>query len=211
MDWTVWTMFVVTEGVLVVAPGPAVLFVVAQGLRTRSARALWSAIGILTANAFFFALSGTGLGALLAASPVLFTVVKWAGAAYLFYLGAASWLRPRSLPQARGPSRGTETRCPTLFVRGLVLQLSNPKALLFFTSILPQFIDREQSILFQLLVLGVTSILLELAVLSAYGVAAARASRLVERPRFAIVTGRVSGLLLMGSALGLAQIDAGSR
>ncbi len=75
MDWSVWIMFVLTEGALTVTPGPAVLFVVSQGMRCGSAGALWSAVGILTANALYFSVSGTGVGALLVASGPLFRVI----------------------------------------------------------------------------------------------------------------------------------------
>lgn len=212
MDWTVWLMFVLTEGALSATPGPAVLLVVSQGLRCGSNRALFTAVGILTANAFYFAISGTGVGALLVGSAVLFTAIKWAGAAYLLVLGARALVRPRPLARADGANGdGTDgdadVRRRTLFLRGAVLQLSNPKALLFFAAILPQFLDRAQPVVPQLLVLGVTSILLELGVLAAYGAAAARAARVVLRPRFAAATGRLSGALLVGAGLGLARIE----
>ena len=215
MDWSLWLMFALTEGVLTVTPGPAVLFVVSQGLRCGTTDALWSAVGILFANALFFALSGTGVGALLTASGYLFTLVKSVGAAYLLYLGATALLRPAGLPRDRengngngngnGVGVGVERR--TLFLRGFILQLSNPKALLFFVAILPQFVDRARPVVPQILVLGVTSILLELLVLSAYGAAAARASRVAMRPRFATATSRLSGVLLVAVALGLLRLE----
>ncbi|HKB07109.1 MAG TPA: LysE family translocator [Candidatus Polarisedimenticolia bacterium] len=206
MDWTVWLMFTLTEGALIVTPGPAVLLVVSQGLRCGSAGALWSAVGILASNALYFAVSGTGVGAMLAASSRLFTAVKWAGAGYLLYLGAMALIRPRPLHGIGRAPNGPGSERRTLFLRGLVLQLTNPKALLFFVAILPQFINRERPILFQLLVLGITSIVLEFVVLAVYGAAAARAARVIMQPRFATVTSRLSGALLVGAALGLLRI-----
>jgi homoserine/homoserine lactone efflux protein len=206
VDWSVWLMFALTDGAMCVIPGPAVLLVVSQGLRRGSNAALRSALGVLSANAFYFAVSGTGVGALLAASGRLFTVVKWAGAAYLFYLGALALLRP---PRPAGPSGtvvGADSRARTLFLQGLVLQLSNPKALLFFVAILPQFIDRGRPIFLQILVLGVTSIVLEFIVLGAYGAVAGRAARYATEPRFAAATSRLSGVLLLGAALGLLRL-----
>jgi homoserine/homoserine lactone efflux protein len=207
VGWTVWLMFALTEGALIVTPGPAVLLVVSQGLRCGSAEALWSAVGILTANAFYFAVSGTSVGAMLAASGRLFTVVKWAGAGYLLYLGAMALLRPRHLHAIGRSSSGPGSERRTLFLRGFVLQLTNPKALLFFVAILPQFINRERPIIFQLLVLGITSIALEFIVLAAYGTAAARAARVITQSRFATVTSRLSGVFLVGAALGLLRIE----
>ena len=104
MDWTVWTMFALTEGTLSATPGVAVMFVVSQGLRSRSTDPLWAAAGILAANALYFAASGTGVGTLLFASSPLFTGIKWAGAAYLLYLGAVTLLRTPPKTGAPGPA-----------------------------------------------------------------------------------------------------------
>jgi homoserine/homoserine lactone efflux protein len=208
VDWTAWLMFALTDGALIVVPGPAVLLVVSQGLRHGPAGARWSALGILAANAVFFAVSGTGVGALLAASGRLFTVIRWGGAAYLLGLGAAALLRPPApaavLPEAGGGGAGRGR----FFLRGLALQISNPKALLFFVAILPQFIDRGRPAAPQIALLGITSIVLELAALSAYGAAAARATRLPMPPRLATAGGRLGGLLLMGAALGVLRLGS---
>jgi homoserine/homoserine lactone efflux protein len=199
-------MFVLTEGALTVAPGPAVLFVVSQGLRSGSAGALWSATGILVANTCYFAVSGTGVGALLVASGPLFMAIKWAGAGYLLYLGAVALLRPPLPPGARVGADGADAGRRATFLRGLLLQLSNPKALLFFVAILPQFIDRSRPVVLQILILGITSIVLEFAVLAGYGAAAARSARTLMQPRFAMATSRLGGVLLVGAALGVLRI-----
>lgn len=209
MDWSVLMMFALMEGALAATPGPAVLLVISQGLRHGSAGALRSSIGILAANALYFAVSGTGVGALLAASGSVFSVVKWAGAGYLLYLGAVALLRPPVLPGEDGtredaPAAGSGRRA--FFLRGFVLQLSNPKALVFFVAVLPQFIDTGRPVLLQTLILGATSIAIELAVLAAYGAAASGAAQVVMRPRFASGTSRVSGVLLVGAALGLLRL-----
>lgn len=206
MDWTVWLMFAVTEATLSATPGPAVLFVVSQGLRGGASGALFAALGILAANALYFAISGTGVGALLAGSMGVFTWVKWAGAAYLCYLGAAALLEPRPAEAGRSVTAGAEASTRVLSLRGFVLQLSNPKALLFFVAILPQFIDPQRAIALQIAVLGVTSIGLEFLVLLGYGTAAARAARLAAQPRFAAVTVRIGGVLLLAAALGVARL-----
>lgn len=206
MDWGVWILFVLTDGALIVTPGPAVLFIVSQGLRRGSAGALWSAMGILAANTLYFAASGTGVGALLAASGRLFTVIKWAGAAYLLYMGAVALFRP-GLPASRATAGAADSSGRrSSFLRGLLVQISNPKALLFFVAILPQFIDRGRPIGMQILILGVTSILIEFVVLAAYGTAAARSARILMHPRYATATSRVSGALLVGAALGLLRL-----
>jgi homoserine/homoserine lactone efflux protein len=149
-----------------------VLFVLAHALRHGGRRSLWANLGILSGNAFYFLLSATGLGALLVASHELFTVVKWGGAAYLIYLGLRLLLAPGHLPAAREPAG---VRPGWGFLRqGFVLQAANPKALLFFVALLPQFIDPSGNVPLQVGILAVSSIVVEFLVLAGYGLAAGR-------------------------------------
>src|SRR5262245_47262826 len=135
MTWETWIVFVVTETVLCLTPGPAVLFVVAQGIGRGAGAALAAAAGILAGNAFYFALSATGLGAMLLAAYGLFSAIKWVGAAYLVWLGVSTF-RARAVPHEVPAAAGGR-----LLGRGFVVQVANPKALVFFTALLPQFID----------------------------------------------------------------------
>ena len=200
MTWEAWTVFVVTETVLCLTPGPAVLFVVAQGLGRGARAALTAATGILAGNAFYFALSATGLGAVLLASYELFSAIKWIGAAYLVWLGVRTFQAAptlRAVPAAAGGR---------LVGRGFLVQVANPKALVFFTALLPQFIDPEARVLPQVVILGVTSLLVELAVLAAYGTLAARATHLTARPGFLTASNRVAGGLLVAAGLRMAAL-----
>jgi len=206
MNWTLWWLFVPTETVLCLTPGPAVLLVLATALRRGWAASVASILGILSANAAYFALSATGLGAVLLASYRTFFLIKWAGAAYLIYLGIVSivsksdsWNNPEVEPVANHSAR-------RLFVNGLVLQLSNPKAIVFFVALLPQFIDAKGDVILQVIVLGLTSILIESLVLLCYGMAAGRAMAVACQARYSRWTSRVSGVLLIGAGSGLAAL-----
>lgn len=200
-----WLLFVATEGALSLTPGPAVLLVVSHALRYGSGASLRSALGILTANTLYFALSATGLAALLLASEPLFELLRWAGVVYLLYLGIrlltgrARIMTPADRPEAVPPSR-------RLFVDGFLLQLANPKALLFFAALLPQFLDTTLPLAPQILVLGATSVLLEFGILAAYGAATDRASSLLRDSRYATATDRLAGILLVGAAVGLGSL-----
>jgi len=209
MKWQIWLWFVTTEAVLSLTPGPAVLYVLSQSVRYGPATSVWASGGILSANAMYFMLSATSLGAVIVASYRLFFFVKWAGAAYLVYLGLNSLFGKSgfiALPEEGGGprrSRGGVLR------DGFVLQAANPKALLFFTAILPQFIDTRYNIAFQVLLLGVSSIVVESLILLAYGQLASRALPATRSPGFAKVTNRIAGSLLVGAGVGLARLRRG--
>ena len=194
MDLNTWLAFALLETFLCLTPGPAVLFVVGTTLGRGRLAGVFAAGGIIAGNTIYFILSATSLGAILLASYETFTLVKWVGAAYLVYLGVrALFSRSEGLavrPVVAGRSFGG----------GTITQLSNPKALIFFSALLPQFIDPHHSLLVQVAILGVTSQAIEALVMAGYillahGVLRARFSRAFER---------VAGAFLIGAALKLA-------
>lgn len=205
MSWQVWLLFVVTEAVLSITPGPAVLYVLSQAIKRGPGKSVWASWGILSANALYFILSATSLGAVIVASYKLFFLIKWLGAAYLVYLGLRSFFATEpviALPEGQADSRSG----PHILRDGFLLQAANPKALLFFTAILPQFIDAHHNVAFQILVLGISSILVEFAILFVYGQLAGRALAAARNPRFEKITNRVAGSLLIGAGVGLARL-----
>jgi threonine/homoserine/homoserine lactone efflux protein len=210
MSWSTWWLFAATCLVLDLTPGPAVLYVLSSALRAGARRSLASILAILSANSVYFAISATGVGALLLSSYRLFFAVKWAGAAYLVFLGIRTFAGHKSVvpcdavPCDDAVPRGTSAR--RLFLDGFVVQMSNPKAILFFTAFLPQFIEPRRPLIPQVAILGVTSIMGEFAVLGGYALAAARASALARQPRYALWTNRISGSLLIGAGAGLAAL-----
>lgn len=205
MTWQLWLLFVMTEAVLSLTPGPAVLFVLSQAVQRGPAKSVWASCGILSANAMYFVLSATSLGAVIVASYGLFFLIKWIGAAYLIYLGLASFFGRHSVLSL--PEEKSETRSGARILRdGFVLQAANPKALLFFTAILPQFINAHHDVAFQILVLGVSSVVVEFIILFSYGQLAGRALAAARNPRFEKVTNRIAGSLLIGAGAGLAAL-----
>src|SRR5262245_59859549 len=151
-------------------------------------------------------LCSTSLGALIVASYGTFFLIKWIGAAYLVYLGLGSFFGKGSvvsLPEATTASgRGRR-----LVRDGFLLQAANPKALLFFTAILPQFLDPRHRVSMQVLVLGISSIVVEFAILFIYGQLAGRALETARSPRFETLTNRAAGSLLIGAGVGLAGLN----
>lgn len=207
MSFEAWLLFCATETVLCFTPGPAVLLVVSQSL-SRGARAGFAAsAGILTANAAYFTLSGTSLGAVLVASVEAFTVIKWAGAAYLVWLGGRMLFGNNGSPiraQGAEPSVRSGRRAFSLAV---LTQGANPKALIFFTAILPQFIDPNEAVLRQILILGISSVVIEFLVLALYVGTCHTARMWVARPRIAGVLQRVGGAFLIATGVRLAVVE----
>jgi homoserine/homoserine lactone efflux protein len=176
MTFKTWLLFLVMETALSLSPGPAVFYVVSQGVRGAWRRTLPAAAGILSANAIYFALSATSLGAIIAASAEFFTVAKWAGAAYLIYLGIKALRSAGSMHSVALADRAAgEGDLRGVYLGALTLQLANPKALLFFLALLPQFINPASPVVPQMLILAATSMLPEFCILAGYGWLAHRA------------------------------------
>jgi threonine/homoserine/homoserine lactone efflux protein len=195
-----WIAFCITETVLCLTPGPAVLFVVSVAMARGARAGIAGSLGILTANALYFAVSATGVAAIIVASSRLFAVLKWIGAIYLIWVGLRMlWSRSRE-PLAVSPRR-----VPRSFVRGFVVQAANPKALMFFVALLPQFIDPDGSVWFQVIVLGASSVLIELIVLTLYVALTVRARR-VAGADWSRALERLGGGFLVAAGARLALI-----
>ncbi|HXC55870.1 MAG TPA: LysE family translocator [Rhizomicrobium sp.] len=205
MTWQIWSAFFVIETVLCLTPGPAVLLVLSQALTRGARKTIWSIGGILAANTVYFVLSATGIGAILMASYDLFFAIKWLGAAYLVWLGVGAFRgTSRALSIRTGDAR--PVRGGRLFLNGFVLQMSNPKALVFFTALVPQFINPHAALVPQVAILALTSVVIEFGVQLSYAMLAGRAAHLAAQPRFARLADRVAGSLLIGAGLGMAAL-----
>jgi homoserine/homoserine lactone efflux protein len=202
MSLTMLLWFALTEFFLALTPGPAVLLVVAHGMQYGARPSVWGTLGILSVEVVYFAVSAVGVGAVLVTSTLVFQAMKWSGAAYLVYLGI------RMLCTTTFTGAANKTTPPAaghvLFVQGVITQLANPKALLFFTALLPQFIDPAGSIMWQCVMLGVTSILIEFPVLVGYGWVAEQSKQVMQHRRWARWLDRLAGIFLISAGVKLA-------
>ena len=207
MTFESWAAFTAASAVLLIIPGPTVLLVVSytlgQGWRTVLPMTVGVALGDFTA----MTLSMLGLGALLAASATLFTVLKWVGAAYLVYLGIKLWRAGGGLDAA--PRTDAVSAAKMLGHAWLVTAL-NPKSITFFVAFLPAFLDPQADFLTQMVVFEATFLVLAFANAFGYALVAARARGFVANPRAIGVVNKVGGGLLIGAGAATVTL-AGSR
>jgi threonine/homoserine/homoserine lactone efflux protein len=138
MSWKIFALYLATILPLICTPGPDMLFVSSQALAARRKGAVLATIGISAGYLVHAVLAAVGLAALIAASPLLFDAVRWVGAAYLLYIGLGLLLS--AFLGGGGQRRRPDGRSAVL-LRGMLTSLLNPKGLLFFLALLPQFVD----------------------------------------------------------------------
>jgi threonine/homoserine/homoserine lactone efflux protein len=195
-------LFAAAAIALLLVPGPAVLYIVVQSAEQGRRVGLASVAGIHLGTLVHVAAAVVGLSAIIVASAVAFSAVKYAGAAYLVYLGIRKLLeRPPAAPAAarREPLRRA-------FVRGAVVNILNPKTALFFLAFLPQFVDADRgSVWSQVLVLGLTFVGLGLVSDSLYALAAGTLGGLLRRWRSVLHYGSGVVFVGLGAAAALAK------
>jgi homoserine/homoserine lactone efflux protein len=180
MALTVWITYFLTTIVLSVTPGPGVFSSLSSGLRHGFRLGLWNGVGMQVANAILVGGVSLGLGAILLASETLFTAVKWLGVAYLLYLGVVTW---RSRPMRFEADGDDHARTAgEVFLRGFLVNLTNPKGIIFFAAILPQFIDVERPQAMQYAIFAATTFCVDIVVMMGYTALAARVLGVMKDP-----------------------------
>ncbi|HZX82341.1 MAG TPA: LysE family translocator [Reyranella sp.] len=201
MTFESWATFTAASAVLLVIPGPTVLLVVSYALGPGWRTVLPMTVGVALGDFTAMTLSMLGLGALLATSATLFTVLKWVGAAYLLYLGIRLWRAGGTLDAA--PRTDTVSAARMLGHAWLVTAL-NPKSITFFVAFLPAFLDPKADFLTQMVVFETTFLVLAFANAFGYALVAARARGFVANPR-------AIGVVNKGGAGAATVTLAGSR
>lgn len=160
--------FIVVAVVSIVTPGPDTLLALSNGSRFGLKRASWGIWGCVVADILLIAIVATGLGALFAASPSLFNIVKWIGVAYLAYLGVHLFQTSGTLDlDAAVQKRDSETGRAT-FLKGITIALSNPKNYLFFAALLPQFVSPDYPQTTQYFQMTLIVVAIDILALAAY-------------------------------------------
>jgi len=205
MTIEIWAAFAAASALLLTIPGPTVLLVVSYALGQGWRTALPMAVGVALGDFTAMTLSMLGLGALLAASAMLFTALKWIGAAYLVWLGVKLWRAGGSLDAQ--PRTDTVSALRMLGHAWLVTTL-NPKSIIFFVAFLPQFLNPQADFFTQMLVFEATFLALAFANAFGYALAASKARSFVANRRAISMVNKVGGGLLISA--GIATVSLGS-
>ncbi len=197
-----WLAFAAASGALLAIPGPTVLLVISyalgHGRRSIGAIVAGVALGDFTA----MTASMLGLGALLAASAAIFTILKWFGAVYLIYLGVKLWRAPVSEGPAEQDVDGADAQRPRrMFLHAFAVTALNPKSIIFFVAFLPQFLDASWPLAPQMAILEATFLALAAINATTYALMASMARRTVRKPMVQRIVNRTGGSLMIGAGL----------
>ncbi|BCA26245.1 LysE family transporter [Metapseudomonas otitidis] len=200
-----WLAFLVACWVISLSPGAGAIASMSSGLQYGFLRGYWNAIGLQLGLALQIAIVAAGVGAILATSAMAFGLIKWFGVAYLAYLAYRQW---RALPSDLDAGAGERPlgRPLTMVLRGFLVNVSNPKAIVFMLAVLPQFIDPHAPLLPQYLVMGATMITVDLIVMAGYTGLAAKVLRLLRSPAQQRTMNRTFAALFVGAAALLATV-----
>lgn len=200
MTLTVWLGFLLAAIVIAVTPGPGAVLSMSTGLRYGYWAALTAILGLQAALLAQLLVVALGLGALLAASETAFSVIKFLGAAYLVWLGIQKWRSPAVPVDASPPAIHRKG----LFLQGLLVNLTNPKAIIFIGALVPQFVDPVMPQASQYGVIAATLCLTDMLVMSGYALMAARLGRWLHEPRSILIQNRFFGGLFVSAGALLA-------
>jgi threonine/homoserine/homoserine lactone efflux protein len=199
VDPHLYAAFLGVMAVMAATPGPANLFSVANGVKRGPAGALAGVLGMNAATLVWFGAAALGLGALVTAFPAAFRMVSIGGALYVAWLGVNA-LRG-VFATAADPESATVRLGRSAVIDGFMVQIANPKAVLFFTAVLPPFLDVNRPAAPQLALFALATIGMDVITMSAYGLGGAALARRMAEPRFRRGFGLLTGVLLLLAAL----------
>lgn len=201
MSVALWLAFVAAAAVIAITPGPGSILVLATGLRFSYGVVFRVLMGLELALLIHLGIVALGLGALLATSSTAFLVMKIIGAVYLVWLGVQKW-RAKAEPVDASQLRiATNSR---LFRQGLLVNLTNPKAVIFIAALVPQFINAEAPQLPQYLIIGATMVGVDVCIMTGYALLAGRFRHWFQNARMLRMQNRIFGGLFVSAGVFLA-------
>jgi len=212
MPLELWLAYTATSIVILAIPGPTVLLVLSYSITHGRPATLPLAAGVTLGDSVAITLSLIGLGTLLAASAFWFTIIKWLGGIYLIYLGVKSFRQARKT-LAETPESAPASTPRKLFGIAFIVTALNPKSIVFFIALLPQFISPAHPVVTQLWILGATFVTLAAIGAVSYSLFASTIRRFLQTPRAQKIYGYTGGGLLCGAgvwALGAKRVITAS-
>ncbi|MGE8560077.1 MAG: LysE family transporter [Acinetobacter sp.] len=201
MSYQVWLAYMLACWVISISPGAGAIASMSSGLNYGFRRGYWNALGLQLALLVQIGIVAAGVGVLFATTPWAFLVVKWFGVGYLLYLAYLQWQAPtQSIEiQQEQPNKSI----PKLILYGFLVNMSNPKAIVFLLAVLPQFLDLSKPQWIQYVIMAATMVTIDLIVMAGYTGLAAKVLRLLKSPKqqkymnrtFAVLFSCAAGLL----------------
>ena len=200
-----WLAFFAACWIISLSPGAGAIASMSSGLQHGFLRGYWNAIGLQLGLLLQIVIIAAGVGAVLAASATAFQAIKWFGVLYLLYLAVKQW---RALPAdiSEETQQKPTGKASSLVLRGFLVNVGNPKALVFMLAVLPQFINPHAPLLAQYLTIAATMITVDLIVMAGYTGLAARVLTLLRTPRQQRITNRVFASLFLAAAALLSTV-----
>ncbi|MGO4451836.1 LysE family translocator [Phyllobacterium sp. TAF24] len=195
-----WLAFVAASAILLAIPGPTILLVISYALGHGRRFAAATVAGVALGDFTAMTASMLGLGALLAASAAIFTVLKWIGAAYLIYLGIKLWRAPVA-DTAASDTPETNESALRIFLHTYVVTALNPKSIIFFVAFLPQFLDTTRPVFTQMVIFETTFLVLATLNAGTYALMASMARQTIRKPKVQRIVNRTGGSLMIGAGL----------
>ncbi len=206
MDFNVWLAFVAACVIFSIAPGAGTITSISNSLNGGLKMANKGLLGLQMALLVHLLIVSVGLGALLASSAFAFVVIKYLGAAYLLYLGVTKFLSNSNLHLENSSSTAV-VATSKLIRQGFVVNMMNPKSIIFLAAFLPQFINSEQAMALQYFILGATVLSIDTLVMLSYAVMANIAKPYLSSPQVMVMLNRVFGSLFITMGVTLARVE----
>ena len=204
MSYQVWIAFMLACWVISVSPGAGAIASMSSGLNCGFRHGYWNAIGLQLALLLQIAIVAAGAGVLFATTPWAFLIVKWFGVAYLLYLAYLQWVAPAQSIEIQHEL--TRKSAGKLVMYGFLVNMSNPKAIVFLLAVLPQFLDLSKPQWTQYAIMALTMISIDLIVMAGYTGLAAKVLRLLRSPKQQKVMNRTFAALFAGAAFLLSLV-----
>ena len=208
MTLDVWLTYLLSVIVLSVSPGAGAINTMSCGLRYGVRRTLPAILGLQLGLALCILLVGVGLGAVIATSSMAFTLLKWFGALYLIWLGYKKWCDSTEVILENSSAEPQTVTPGTLFIRAVVINLTNPKAIVFLVALFPIFLNPHGPKTSQFLILGATLVGVDTLVMIGYAILSSRLRPLLKNQKAMRIQNRIFGSLFAGAGALLASFKS---